>query len=193
MNTNTSTEQGFWTLQQTAGALLVAAILPLALGLYLFISRNGVQGGMPRSPTLFMWERGSILAAVVLTALGLVLLDAHLQDTSGRVMARLGASAYFFGAVLLAAAEAMQLPVRQASYPLIVVYVVLALLGQAAIGGALLQSNLLPAWIGWMTIAWNLILLIVLPIVTPGDIYYPVAHHLMPLLIGVPLLWRASG
>jgi hypothetical protein len=59
--------------------------------------------------------------------------------------------------------------------------------------GCIVQSNLLPAWIGWTTIAWNLILLIVLLSVTPGDIYYPVAHHLMPRLIAVPLLWRASG
>ena len=191
MNANNSTKQRFWTRQRTAGALLVAAILPLALGLYLFSSRNGVQGGMPRSLTLLMWERGSVVAAVVLTALGLVLLDALLQDTSGRILARLGASTYFFGAVLLVAAEAMRL--GQASYRLIVVYVVLALLGQAAIGGALLQSNVLPAWIGWMTIAWNLILLLVLPIVTPDDVYFPIVHHPMPLLIGVALLGRASG
>jgi len=101
-----------------------------------------------------------------------------------------GASAYFFGAVLLVAAEAMRLPEGQASYPLIVVYVVLAFLGQAAIGGALLQSNLLPAWIGWTTVVWNVALLVILPIVTPGDIYFPVQHHLMPLLIGISLLWR---
>lgn len=169
MKTNTSTEQSFWTFQRTAGALLVAAILPLVLGLFLFSSR--VLGGAPQSTALLVWERGSFLAAVVLTALGFVLLEATLHETNGRVLARLGASAYFFGAVLLTAAEAMRL--GQSSSRLIVVYVVLAFLGQAAIGGALLQSNLLPAWIGWTTIAWNLGLLIVLPIVTPGDIYTP--------------------
>jgi hypothetical protein len=41
-------------------------------------------------------------------------------------------------------------------YPLIVVHVVLAFLGQAAIGGALWQSRLLAPWIGWGTILWNL-------------------------------------
>jgi hypothetical protein len=184
MNTN----RAFWTEERVTGALLVAAILPLALGLDLFMSRNGVQGGAPRSPALFVWERGSILAAVVLTALGFVLLEATLQDTNGRVLARLGGSAYFFGAVLLAAAEAMRLP----SSPLIVVYVILAFLGQAAIGGALLQANILPSWIGWTTIAWNLGLLVILLAVTPGDIYYPIVHHLMPLLIGIPLLWRGD-
>lgn len=194
MRSKTSSEQVFWTFQRAAGALLVASIVPLALALFLFNSRNGAQGGPPRTPTLFVWEHGSVLAAVVLTALGLVLLEAALHETNGRIMARLGASTYFFGAVLLAAGEAMVVG-RTASFAggLIVIYVVLALLGQAAIGGALLQSNILPAWIGWVAIVWNLTLLIVLPIVTPGDVYYPVAHHVVPVLIGVPLLFKASA
>jgi hypothetical protein len=186
------TGQSFWNMQRMAGSLMVLAIFPLALGVFLFLSRNGIQGGAPRSPALFVWERGSILAAVVFTAIGLVLLEGILQDTSSGVAARLGASAYFFGAVLLvvAEAEAIRLPGEQLSYPLIVLYVVLAFLGQAAIGAALLQSTLLPAWIGWTTIVWNIGLLLILLIVTPGDIYYPMAHHFMPFLIGIPLLWR---
>jgi hypothetical protein len=169
---------------------MVAAIVPLAFGVFLFLSRNGVQGGAPRSTALFVWERGAILAAVVLTAIGLMSLEGTLQETSGGVLARLGASTYFFGAILLVATEAMRLSEGQVSYPLIVIYVVLAFLGQAAIGAALVQSNLLPAWIGWTAVAWNLGLLVVLPIITPGDIYFPVQHHLMPLLIGIALLWR---
>ena len=179
-----------WSSQRAAGALLIAAFIPLAFGVFLFLSRNGVQGGAPRSTALFVRERGSILAAVVLTAIGLMLLEGTLYETSGRVLARLGASAYFFGAVLVVAAEAMRLPEGPVSYPLIVIYVVLAFLGQAAIGGALLQSNLLPAWIGWTAIGWNAGLLVILPLITPGDIYFPVQHHLMPLLIGIALLWR---
>ena len=151
-----------WSSQRAAGALLIAAFIPLAFGVFLFLSRNGVQGGAPRSTALFVRERGSILAAVVLTAIGLMLLEGTLYETSGRVLARLGASAYFFGAVLVVAAEAMRLPEGPVSYPLIVIYVVLAFLGQAAIGGALVQSNLLPAWIGWTTIGWNVGLLVIL-------------------------------
>jgi hypothetical protein len=184
--------EDIWSPQRVAGALVVLAVIPLGYGVFLFINRNGIQGGAPRSPALFAWERGSILAAVVLTAIGLVLLEATLSETSGRVLARLGASTYFFGAVTLVVAEAMHLSEGRASNPLIVIYVLLAFLGQAAIGGALLQSQLLPGWIGWTTIVWNLGLLIVLLIVTPGDIYYPVQHHLMPLLIGIALLWRGG-
>jgi hypothetical protein len=184
-------DQGFWSLERTTGAFLVAAALPLALGVYLFLNRNGVQGGAPRNPALYAWERGSILAAVVLTALGLVVLEMIFEGTPARTAARIGAMAYFFGAVLLAAAEAMSLAKREtATYPLIVVYVVLALLGQAAVGAAIVQSGLLPAWIGWTAIVWNLAWLIILPVTTPADVYFPVLHHLMPLVIGASLLWR---
>jgi hypothetical protein len=77
-------------------------------------------------------------------------------------------------------------------YPLIVVHVVLAFLGQAAIGGALWQSRLLAPWIGWATILWNLAWLVMLLVITLGDIYFPVLHDIMPLLIGVALLRRAA-
>ena len=48
------------------------------------------------------------------------------------------------------------------------------------------------ASIGWVTIVWNLGLLVVLSVITPGDIYYPIAHQIMPLVIGGALLWRAQ-
>ena len=174
-----------------AGGLLTVAILPLAVGITLFISRGGPQGGAPRTPALFLLERGSFMSTVVLTALGFAVLEALFQGSSGSTMARIGAMAYFFAAVLLVSAEALGLGQRGGStYPLIVAYVLMALLGQAIIGAAILQSGLLPAWIGWTTTVWNLAWLIILPLATPGDMYFPILHHLMPLLIGIPLLWR---
>jgi hypothetical protein len=181
---------GFWSMQRTAGILMIAAQIPMALGLSLFIGRNGAEGGAPQSPALFVWERSGWLAAVFLTALGLILLEGALLETKGRVLARLGASAYFFGAVLVVVAEAMPFPLDRPSYPLIVIYVVLAFLGQAAIGAALLQSALLPPWVGWTTLIWNIAWLVVLPVVSPDDLYYPILHHVAPLLIGIMLLVR---
>jgi hypothetical protein len=177
-------------MQRTAGILMIAAQVPMALGLSLFIGRNGAEGGAPQSPALFVWERGSILVAVFLTALGLILLEGTLLETKGRVLARLGASAYFFGAVLVVVAEAMPLPLDRPSYPLIVIYVGLAFLSQVAIGAALLQSALLAAWVGWTTLIWNVGWLVILPIVSPHDLYYPILHHMMPLLIGIMLVAR---
>jgi hypothetical protein len=176
--------------QRAAGALLLVAIVPLGLGLALFVGRNGVQGGAPRTAGLFAWERGSILTAAVLTALGLIVLESALDETGGRVLARAGAYAYLIGAALLAVAEATRISEGEAAYPLIVSYVMLAFLGQAAVGGALLQSGAAPAWIGWATVVLNVGLPILLVAFSPADIYYPVQHHLMPLIIGIALLTR---
>lgn len=77
------------------------------------------------------------------------------------------------------------------SYILMVVYVVIAFLAQAGLGGALLQSGLLPAGIGWAAMLWNLAWLVALPLFSPRDIYFPVLHHVAPLLIGIALLWNA--
>lgn len=184
-------DQGIWAYQRTAGALLVAAILPLALGVFLFFKRNGLQGGLPLRPGLLVWERGAILAAVVLTALGFMLLELAFHGSRGNGLGRLGASAFFFAAVLLVVAEGLGLSGSGGQpYPLIVAYVVLALLGQAALGGAILLSGLLPAWIGWAAIAWNLGWLVVLPLATRHDMYFPVLHHVTPLLIAVGLLGK---
>ena len=135
------------------------------------------------------------MAAVILTAIGLVLLEGRLQNTDGRVLARTGATTYLIAGVLLVTAEAFRMSLgdqfEERAYALFVIYVVLAFLVQAAIGGALLQSGVLATWIGWVTIVWNLGLLVVLSIITPEDIYYPIARQIMPLVIGGALLWRA--
>ena len=86
--------------------------------------------------------------------------------------------------------EALPLPRDAPSYPLIVSYVVLALLSQAALGAAILQANFLPRWVGWTVIIWNIGWLIILPIASPDDLYYPLLHHMMPLLLGFMLLRR---
>lgn len=179
-----------WAAHRMAGGLLVAAVVPLAVGVALFVGRGGVQGGAPSSPAAFVWERGSILAAVILTALGFVLLETLFRGTGAEALGRVGTSAYFLGGVVLVTTEALALSERGLShYPLVVVYVVVALLAQAAIGGALLQSALLPAWIGWFAVAWNIGWLVLLPLATPDDIYYPILHHVVPLFIGVGLFW----
>lgn len=185
------TEQAFWSVPRLAGGLLSVAFVPLALGITLFLSRGGLQGAAPRTQALFILERGSILTAVILTALGFLVLEMMIQGSSESAMVRIGAMAYFFGAVVLVTAEAMGLIGNGIStYPLIVVYVIMALLGQAAIGLAIVQITLLPAWVGWATIVWNLAWLLILPLGTPGDVYFPILHHLMPLLIGIPLFWK---
>ena len=51
-----------------------------------------------------------------------------------------------------------------------------------------MQTGLVAAWAGWATILWNLGWLLIMLIIRPRDIYYPVLHHVAPLLIGIALL-----
>lgn len=182
--------EGLWRVQRAAGVFLVLAFLPMLAGVVMYVNRNFVPGevspGGPLSGEAYVvWERSFLMAAVVLTALGLMVLEGGLKGSGGEVLARVGAGAYLFAAVLLVTAEALGLGQGATNvYALFVIYVLLAFLAQAAIGGALLQSGPLPAWIGWTTVVWNLGWLVLLPLVTSGDIYFPVLHHLMPLIIG---------
>jgi hypothetical protein len=186
----------FWSLERAGGFFLVLGFVANFGGVLMFSLRHGTAGGPPPNQPYFVWERSFFLAAVVLTAIGFVLLEGYLRNTNGSVLARTGATAYLFGGILGVAAEALTLSTgfdEPHFLALINIYVVLAFLAQAAIGGALLQSGLLAAWIGWVTILWNLGCLVVLPVITPDDIYFPIFHHLMPLLIGSALLWRSRS
>jgi len=187
-------DQRFWRIERAAGLFLVLSFLANLAGVVMFSIRGGASGGAPPSSEYYQWERGLLMISIVFTAIGFVLLEGHLHNTAGHVLGRTGATAYVFAGILGVTAEALDLSgTGQNLYPLIVVYVVLAFLAQAAIGGALRQSSLLAPWIGWATILWNLAWLLVLPVITPRDIYFPILHHLMPLLIGAPLLRRAPS
>lgn len=74
------------------------------------------------------------------------------------------------------------------AYPTFVAYVMFAFLGQALIGLALALRQLVRAWVGWLAAAWNFGWLVALLIWSPGDVYFPVLHLLMPIVIGIALL-----
>lgn len=181
-------------LARAAGLFLVLGNVAVFPGLIMFWIRAGHRGGKPPTSAYFAWERSFVMAGVILTAVGFILLEEPLQNTGGSILARTGATAYVFGGILGVAAEALDLTRKEQSfYPLVAVYVVLAFLAQVAIGGALLQAGLLAAWIGWVTVVWNVAWFVVVVRLTPRDIYFPVLHHAMPLLIGIGLLlWQAA-
>jgi hypothetical protein len=184
----------FWGMARVAGLFLVLGALFDLAGVLMFAFRGGHRGGAAPSRAFYLRERGLIMAGVVLTAIGFVLLEAQLQSGSGGILARIGATGYLFAGVLVVAGEALNLNLGyDKSYPLMLVYVVAAFLGQAAVGGALLRSGLLAAWIGWATIVWNLGFLCMLSLFSRRDMYFPVLHHVAPLLIGIALLLTATG
>lgn len=180
------------TIERAAAFCLLLGNVAIFPGLMLFWKRAGHRGGAPPSPAYFVWERSFIFAGIIPTVIGFLVLEGALQNTDGGILARTGAAAYLIGGIMGVGAEALGLTAKEQNfYPLIVIYVVLAFLGQAAIGGALLQGGLVAVWIGWATIIWNIAWLVVLPLITPRDICFPILHHVMPLVIGIALLWRA--
>ncbi len=179
--------QGLST-RTVAANLLVLCFVVFTLGGVLFTGRAFLKWQIDESSSHLIWERGLVIAAVLATVLGLALLEDMLRAEGESVLSWLGMVAYLFGAVVVVAAETAYLGKRDWIYPQIALYVVLAFLAQAAFGASLLQTGLVPAWAGWATIIWNLGWLLVMIVVRPGDIYYPVLHHLAPLLIGIALL-----
>lgn len=172
---------------RVAGVLMLAGFVAISAGGILWRTGRGVDyTGTARHA----WERGLIITAIILTAVGLLLLAEYLRDTRGHSLALTGAFGYLLGGVLAVANEAGNISGLAGSYPQTVVYVVLAFLGQAAVGVSLIQSGSYPSAVGWATLVWNMAWLIILPVTTPGDISFPILHHVMPAVIAIPLVTR---
>jgi hypothetical protein len=59
---------------------------------------------------------------------------------------------------------------------------------ETMLGGALVLSGIFRAWVGWAVVVWNVGWPMLLPIVRPGDYYFPILHFLPLLLIGITAL-----
>ena len=181
--------QSVWSNRRAGGLFLVLGFVASLVGILMFIFSSGILGNIPRTTTFVMWERSILALAVVLTMIGFVLLEGYLATTNGGVFARIGASTYFFAAGLVVVAETLGFTLGyQQTYGVVVAYVIMAFLAQASFGVALLQSGVVASWIGWGAILWNLAWLVALPLISPQDIYFPILHHLGPLMIGIALL-----
>jgi hypothetical protein len=179
--------QGLST-RTVAASLLVLCFVLFGFGGALFTGRVFLNWQIQDTSSHLLWERGFIMAAVLATVLGLALLEDLLRTAGDTVLSRLGLVTYLIGAVVVLVAETTYLGKGGWSYPQVVLYVVLAFLAQAALGVALLRTGLVTGWVGWATVIWNTAWLIILPIFSPRDIYYPVLHHVAPLVIGIALL-----
>lgn len=171
-----------------AATLLVLSFMLFFVAGVLFTGRALWKWEIQNLSTYMIWERSLVIVPTVMTALGLVLLSDMLSIGGDKFLARLGTMAYLFGAVLVVSAESTFISKHEWNYAQVILYVLLALLGQAAIGAALLQTGLTAAWIGWLTIIWNMSILIIFIIVRPREIYYPAIHFFAPLVIGLGLV-----
>ena len=169
------------------GLLILGGVVFVVAG-FLYAARAIWKWPAGQNPVYLRWERGLVMAAFLISMLGFVLLEDLLRNAGDVVFARLALALYLISAAVLIVAETTFLHSRTFVYPQIVVQVVLAFLAQATFGLALLRTGLLPGWVGWATIIWNLGCLVVLPITHPDDIYFPWLHYVAPLIIGIALL-----
>ena len=174
--------------RQLAAILLIACGLIFTVGGVLFTGRTIWKWPAAQTQEFLYWERGWVMTGLVINVLGLTLLESLLQAAGGSIAARLALVAYLIGAQVVIAAELSYLHNREWVYPQIVLHVVLAFLAQAVFGAALLQTSLIAAWVGWTAIIWNLAWLVILVIASPRNMYFPVPHHVAPLMIGIALL-----
>lgn len=146
--------------------------------------------GWPASGTYIAWERGFVIAAVLVSVGGFALLEHLLREAGEAILPRLAFVTYLVGAVVLISAEAAFIDNRAFVNSQLVLFIVLACLAQASYGLALVLSGLVTAWAGWATIAWNVGALALLALLSPRNMYYPAVHVVAPVILGVALLAR---
>jgi hypothetical protein len=161
---------------------------------------NTRYGGNEFLPDYFLWERGLIAAAAVTSLLGFALLAVALRAAGERLFSWIGLSALTLGTALTLFAEWLIVSGRiweaQAGMEWLLLawgFVALILVCQAAYGVALLRATLLPRWIGWSLIIWNLGWLAVVVVFSAHGPYYPALFYIGPLLLGIVLLLRPAG
>ena len=176
--------------QIVTGWLLIVSGLVFLVGGLLYTGRAIWKWPAAGTPAYLRWERGVVIAALVLLVAGLTLLGRRLEAGGDRLLAPAGLALFLIGAAAVIVAEAFALSRQGSLYAAIVIFVVLAFLAQALFGAALLQTGLLPRWVGWTTLLWNLGWLVVLPIARPNDMYYPWLHYVAPVLMGTALLLK---
>jgi hypothetical protein len=177
----------FLTEQRLAAILLLLSCLIFLVAGSLFTVRVIWALPIGQSVNFLRWERGMVVAAFLVSLLGFGLLENILRSVGDIGIARIALLLYIISTALVASAEMSGLANRSV-FPQLVLHIVLAYLGQAAFGAALLHTGYLPTWIGWIAIIWTIGCLIIVPIVLPNDIYFPWLFYVVPLIIGIGLL-----
>src|SRR5215216_1236386 len=100
-----------------AASLLALSFVIFNFGGVLYAGRAMWRWQIEETASHLIWERGFVIAAVLATVLGLVLLEDILHTAGDSVLARLGMVAYLFGAVVVVVAETAYLGKGDWIYP----------------------------------------------------------------------------
>lgn len=176
--------------QVVAGWLLILSGMIFLPSGILYTGRAIWKWPAAQSRSYLYWERGLVMAAILVAALGFILLAPLLESAGDRILPPLGTAIFFAATVLILTAETFSLHLQTYVYAPVVAFVILAFIGQALFGVAILRTAYLPGWVGWATLSWNLAWLVILPLARPQDIYYPWLYYVAPLIIGIALLTR---
>jgi hypothetical protein len=180
----------FTSEQVVAGWLLILSGVLFVPGGLLFTGRAILKWPAAQSQGYLYWERGLIMAAILVAALGFVLLEGLLKAGGDGILAPIGMVIFLIGTGLVFIAETATISRQEQVYALVVVFIILIFLGEAAFGASILRTGFLPHWVGWVTVIWNLAWLVILPVARPQDMYYPWLFYVAPEMIGIMLLFR---
>jgi hypothetical protein len=177
-------QSAYWSTKRIAAVFMLMSLAVSLVGFWSFDLRGGVGSGV--GPT---YERVAFVLSVIFTVAAVKLLEAPLVLANAANLAKLASTAYLIAGPVLLVGEGLALGSGgRATTFIIAFYVFLALFAQAVLGAALLKSRLVPAPVGWLTLVWNVGIAIILPIITRGDMYYPIIHVLMPTVIAISIL-----
>jgi hypothetical protein len=172
--------------RRVSGLLLLIAFI-LNLGGVVMYAAATEYGWLVETPTYYAWERALVMSSYVAAALGTAVLEPALAEAGAAILGRLAAIAFPMAASVALVMEAVTINGPE-QYALIVVSVLLLFGAELLLGAAVLACRLVPAWVGWAAVAWNVVWPAILPIASPGDLYYPILHAIPLLMISIPLI-----
>src|SRR5260221_13604492 len=130
-------------IRNISAILLIISVVLQGVTVFMWSGRNVLKWSV-EMPTFLHWERGSMIAAFVIAALGMSLLEIVLREAGETVLAHLGATAFLMGAVIGIIVEASVLSAQGSMPALTVVMVAVLFVAEAIFGGALLATGLFP-------------------------------------------------
>ena len=168
-----------WNERHVAGFLLIVGFGLLMVTAALFVT--GSSAG---------WQNTALVSGLVVTLLGLAVLELLVRDAGERVLGRVGTIAFLVGSILWIVADTLALRGVPWVFEFEREYVVLACLAVAAFGWAFLRTGVLPSWLGWTAIGWSLGWAV---LYLSRFVMAPLGPNLMTFLFGLMLLRRSES
>jgi hypothetical protein len=172
--------------RRVSGLLLLIAFV-LNLGGCVMYAVATQYGWVGETPTYHAWERALFMSSYVAAALGTAVLEPALAEAGAAILGQLAAIAFPMAASVALVMEAISIDGAE-PYALIVVAVLLLFGAELLLGASVLASRLVPTWVGWAAVAWNVAWPAILPILSPGDPYYPILYAIPLVMISIPLI-----